>query len=142
MSLENEQAAKFAREMRTFRISLDKVRLTRGMKLELATFAQDTVSGFQRRYSHLYPLENETILDERLTSFIKELVPEGEDRKSLEAGFEEDPDKIDHKSHSDIVTSEWQTIHDNVVIGIRAVRDQRGESVRTWYLRNTAKDRH
>ena len=141
MSIESEQAVKFAREMRSFRIAVDKVRLTPGLKLELATFAQDTVSGFKRRYSHLYPLENETILNERLTSFIKELVPEGEDRKSLEAGFEEDPDKIKHKSHHDVVTSEWQTIHDNVVIGIRAIRDQRSESVRTWYLRNTAKKR-
>jgi len=141
MSTENEQKAKMALEMKPFRISLDKVRLTNGMKLELAASARNSVSGFARLYSHLYPLENEITLNNRLTSFINELVPEGEDQKSLEDAFEKNPDKITRKSRCNVISSEWQTIHKNVAIGVRAVRDERGENFRIWYLRNTARDR-
>jgi hypothetical protein len=118
-----------------FQVLLEEAKHKKGKEVEIVTFAQDTVSGFKRIYSHLGIL-GERELNRALTEFVQELVPEGESRETLEAGFEEDPDRvIPHSHHNEIIT-EWDTVLDNVVVGIRAIRDQRSESVRTWYLKS------
>jgi hypothetical protein len=109
-------------------------RKRRGEKIEITTFAQDTVSELRRTYSHL-GIKNERELNQALSEFILELVPKGESRESLEVGFQTQPDRIKHCSHYDEVTSEWNTVFDNLIVGVRAIRDLRGESVRTWYLK-------
>lgn len=118
-----------------FQVLLEEAKHKKGKEIEIVTFAQDTVSGLKRIYSHL-GIKGEGELNRALTEFVQGLVPEGESRETLEAGFEEDPDRVKHHSHHDEITTEWDTVVDNLVIGIRAVRDQRGESVRTWYLKN------
>lgn len=124
-----------------FRTALGVIRNAPGKEKELVTFADDTVSGFKRTYSSACPFRPENMLKSALTDFISEIVPEGKNRTTLEAGFAQNPDQIKHKSHHDEVTSEWQTLQKGVVIGIHAIRDQRGESARSWYLRNTSRDK-
>lgn len=128
-----------SRETRAFILTVDKTRLTPGFTIELITYVEDPIGGFKRIYSHLDPHQSGEKLDRTLTAFINKLVPEDQSRETLEKRFEDNPDKAIHKSHRDILTSEWQTIHENVVIGVREVRDQKGESVRSWYLKNTSK---
>jgi len=117
-----------------FQALLGEAENKKGKEVEIVTFAQDTVSGFKRVYSHVGI--GERVLNRELNEFVQELVPEGESRGTLEAGLEEDPDSIKHHSHHDEITSEWHTVVDNLIIGIRSTRDQRGKSVRTWYLKS------
>ncbi|MFH1971033.1 MAG: hypothetical protein ABIJ05_01465 [Patescibacteria group bacterium] len=117
-----------------FQVLLEEVVHKKGKKVEIVTFAQDTVSGLKKNYSHL-GIQNEGELDQALTEFVQRLVPEGETRETLETAFEKDPDRIKHLFHYDEITTEWDTVFNNIIIGIKAVRDQRGESVRTWYLK-------
>ncbi len=128
-----------SREMRAFILTVDKTRLTPGFTVELITCAEDPIGGFKKIYSHLDPHQSGEKLDRTLTAFINKLVPKNQSRETLEKRFEDNPDKAIHKSHSDILTSEWQTIHENVVIGVREVKNQRGESVKSWYLKNISK---
>jgi len=119
-----------------FQTLLEEARGKKGKEIEIVTFAEDTVSKeFKRVYSHLGIL-GERELNQALTEFVQGLVPEGESRETLEAGFEEDPDRVIHHFHHDEIITEWQTLSDDLLIGIRVIRDQRGESVRTWYLKS------
>jgi len=118
-----------------FHVLLEEARSKKGKEVEIVTFAQDTVSGFKRIYSHL-GIKGEGELNRALNEFVQELVPEGKSRETLEAGFEEEPDHIERRHHHDEITTEWYTVIDNLIIGIRATRDQRSESVRTWYLKS------
>jgi hypothetical protein len=129
MTLEKEQKANI------FQVLLEEARNKRGKEVEIVTFANDTVSGLKRIHSRLGILDEEE-LNNVLTEFVQGLVPDGESRATLEAGFEEEPDHIKHESHHDELSSEWYTLLGNILIGIRAIRDQRGESVRTWYLKS------
>ena len=119
----------------SFHELLNDAKQKKGKEVELVTFAQDTVSGLKRVYSNLGIL-GERDLNQSLSEFVQELVPEGENRETLEAAFENEPDRVEHPSHNDEVVSEWDTVLDKVKIGIKAIRDQRGESVRTWYLKS------
>jgi len=118
-----------------FQLLLEAARKGNGKEIEIATFANDTVSSL-RKVSSCFGASNEMEIDKALTEFVQELVPERESRETLEKGFEEGPDRVAHHSHDDEDISEWDTVIDGIVIGIKAVRDQRGESVRTWYLRS------
>jgi len=129
MSIELEQ------QINVFEPLLEKVKNNKGKVIEIVSFAQDTVSGYKRIYSNL-GVREERGLNEALTSLIQTLVPAGESRETLESAFETEPDKIVPHSHHNEVISEWNTIQDNLMIGIKAIRDHRGESVRTWYLRS------
>ena len=117
-----------------FQVLLEKAKLRKGKEVEIVTFAHDSASGFNRIYSQL-GTKGEEKLNRALTEFVQELVPEGESRETLEAGFENNPDRIKRRSHHDEITSEWHTVVDSLILGIKAVRDQRGENVRTWYLK-------
>jgi hypothetical protein len=130
MTLEAEQKANI------FQTLLEDARGKKGKEIEIVTFANDTVSGFKRIYSHLGIL-GEGELNQALTEFIQKLVPEGESRATLEAGFEEDPDRVIHHSHHDEISSEWTTLLGDLMIGIKGIRDQRGISVKTWYLKSS-----
>jgi len=117
-----------------FEVILDEAKKSKGKETQIVTFANDTF-GEKKIYSHLGVL-GEGKLNQALTEFVQGLVPEGESRKTLEEGFNEDPDHVVHYSHYDEIISELCTIDDNLIIGIKAIRDQRGESVRTWYLKS------
>ena len=118
-----------------FHVLLEEAKRKKGKKVEIVTFARDTVSGLNRTYSHL-GIKGERELNQALTEFVQKLVPGGESRETLEAGFEDEPDHIEKHSHYDEITTEWHTVDDSLIIGIRATRDQRGESVRNWYLKS------
>jgi hypothetical protein len=104
--------------MRPFIISLDKARLTPGIEIDLLTFAME------RGY-----VGKEQELNEALSTFISGLLPDGRDRKTLEAEFNNNNSKI----------SEWQTKSDSVIIGLKTKTNKEGESTKSWYLRNTSK---
>jgi hypothetical protein len=114
---------------------LEKAKKNKGKVVEIVSFAQDTVSGCKRLYSNL-GVRDERKLNQALTSFIQILVHDGESRETLESAFENEPDQVRQYSHHNEMVSEWPTVQDNLIIGIRAIRDQRGESVRTWYLKS------
>ncbi len=118
-----------------FSFLVDEAKAHKGEEIEIVTFANDTVSGYKKYYSRLGIL-GEQVLNSSLTDFIKTLVPEGESRETLEAGFKEEFDSKKEGSHHDEVISEWVSVIDNILIGIKAIRDQRSESVRTWYLKS------
>ena len=126
------------RDLRNFRLAVDKIKYTPGSNIDLVNKVDD-LNGSGKTYSQLLPHEGVEKLNRILDTLILELVPSGESRQTLEDGFNAGPEKKIKGDHGDTHSTEWQTIHDNVVIGIRAVRDQRGESERSWYLRNTAK---
>ena len=130
MALEAEKS------INVFEGLLDKVKHNEEKVVEIVTFAQDGVSGFKRIYSCIGILD-ENLLNDALNKFVQKLVPEGESRKTLEAAFDNEPDRVKHFSHNDEATSEWTTLFDNITIGIKAIRDQRGESIRTWYIKST-----
>ena len=130
MSIELKQQINF------FEPLLEKVKNNRGKTVEIVSFAQDTVSGYKRVYSE-FGILGETKLNQSLTDFIEKLVPEGESRDTLESAHNEEPDVIRPcHSHCNEAISEWPTLIDGVSIGIRSIRDQRSESVRTWYLKS------
>lgn len=125
-----------------FKVALALIRHVPGKRVTLLTIADDTVSGYKQSYSEVAPLAYGNKLQAALRDLVKILVPEGESKQTLEKAFDDEPDEIKHKwLHADRAMSEWQTTLDNVVVGIEAVRDQRSESARSWYLRNTQKDK-
>lgn len=120
-----------------FRTALARARHNQG-EIELVTFAYDSRSGFKRAYSSLRPMRPEAKLNEALTDIISEIVPEGESRETLEKGFAEDPD---HKGKGG-ASMEWQiTMFDNVAIGVRTTLKNGKEVARSWYFRNTSRDK-
>jgi hypothetical protein len=129
MTLEADQKADI------LQVLMDETRYRKGKEVELITFAGDTVSPL-KRVSSRPGIANEEELNQLLTELVQTLVPEGESRETLEKGFEEDPGRVIHHSHHDEIVTEWDTVIDGIVVGIRAIRDQRGESARTWYLRH------
>jgi hypothetical protein len=128
MTLEADQKADI------FQVLLDEAKLRKGKEVQIITFATDTVSPL-KSVSPQIGTSDEAELNRLLTEFVQTLVPEGESRETLEKCFEEDPDRVKHFSHHDEIVTEWDTVLDNIVIGLRAIRDQRGESSRTWYLK-------
>lgn len=128
-------------EIRAFRIAEDKVRLTPGLQIDIVAFANDTLSATKHTYTFVGVNTSSHNLNEALTDFVADLVHDGESRETLEKAFAEHPDKVVRKRNHEEVTSEWQTVKDNVVIGIKAIRGESGETVRTWYLKNPSKKR-
>lgn len=129
-------------ELVLFKTALGQIRNKPGKRVTLLTTADDTVSGYKQTYSEVAPLRYADKLNAALDELLKILIPEEESRQTLENAFDEKADILDSgKSHANTIKSEWQTTIKNVVIGIEAIRDQRSESARSWYLRNTQKDK-
>lgn len=123
----------------SFRKVLDEVAATPGKRVDIVNSSNDTFGGFMRTFSMHTGIVEEGKIKEGLRQLILENVPEGETQDTLEAGFKEEADCVGRGSHGDTYRLEWNLIRDNVVIGLEVIRDQRSESVRTWYLRNTSK---
>jgi len=118
-----------------FQALLDRARKSNGREITIATFARDTVSPLKKN-SSCFGITDEKELNHKLDEFISTLVPSGESRQTLESGFEADPNLIIPHSHYDEAITEWDTVVDRIVIGIRSISDQRSESSRTWYVRS------
>lgn len=123
--------------VKSFNSVLEEVKVTPGEEITLLSFAKDTSVDLRRIHSMYTTVLNKDLLNQGLTQFIQELVPEGESREILEAEFDEKPNRT--KEHHDCVenNSEWITTYPGVVIGIKTISDQKGEKAKGWYLRNT-----
>jgi hypothetical protein len=135
---ESEPVQKCVSEVvKSFNNVLEEIKIAPGEKTTLLSFAKDTFADLRRIHSMYTTILNKDILNQGLTQFIQELIPEGESRETLEAKFNKSPERT--KGVEDCIenNSEWTTTYPNVVIGIRTINDQDGERVRGWYLRNT-----
>lgn len=78
-----------------------------------------------------FPLD-QTRLD--LAEFLTEITGEVDGMQQIEQSVTNEPDKVVHESHADKLFCEYMSIHGSIVVGIEVVRDEHGESSRTWYL--------
>lgn len=138
---EPRQKAPISEELVIFKTALAIIRHIPGKKVSLLTTANDTVSGYKQTYSEAAPLRDPDKLNAALNDLISLLVPEGENRQTLEMGFKENLIRVNKMHHGDLFRCEWLTVFDGVAIGIEAVRDHRSESSRSFYLRNIQNDK-
>lgn len=139
MSAEHSHPNRNFLEIRALRIAADKVRLTPGLQIDIVASANDTLSATRHTYSFVGQAASPRTLNEALSDFVADLIPGDESRETLEKAFNENPSKVVRKGRREELSSEWPTVQNNVVIGLRAVKEDGTETVRTWYLKNTLK---
>lgn len=122
-----------------FYLALERVVSKPGLEVEIAYRANDTLGGYTRLHSVLTPCVDKNKLEVSLKDFFEKLLPNRENRQSFETTFNELSDKINQESHTDIANSEWQTVFNGVVLGIRTMWDGNVEIGKAFYLRNTTK---
>lgn len=130
MSQEFERKPNFL-ELKNFRLAFEKVKFSKGLRLDIINFAQMPLDGFARVYSQLAPGSTEQNIRDTFETVIGEFIP-GATKQSLENLYVQ---------HHDEAQVEWKTNDPNVVLGLVKHQNREGEKVSSWYLRNTSKTR-